>query len=176
MQSKLIIMKTLNFLVIVGLFLIQCVFSLSLNAQNMLLVRQYGKLKNAKFFVGSYIDFKYFDRAGEVRRASGIINVINEETIIINYTEEYEIEDIKTIFVSRKLLVTAEEIAIIAGGGFLALTGINNLISKENNKLTPTSLSIAGSSVALGFATIPLNKKRFHLHKKDKFMWEVLIP
>lgn len=142
----------------------------------MLLVRQYGKLKNAKFFVGSYIDFKYFDRAGEVHRASGIINVINEETIIINYTEEYEIEDIKTVFVSRKLLVTAEEIAILAGGGYLALTGINNLISKEKNKLTPTGIAISGSAVALGFATIPLNKKRFHLHKKDKFMWEVLIP
>jgi hypothetical protein len=165
-------MKTVLRIILSISIFISCVSSFS---QNVLLVRKFGSKKNALYSAGSYIKFSYFDNNGYVRKTSGNINVINEETIIINYDEEVELAKIKTVFVPRNMLVRFEEVGIIAGLGYMGLTGINNLISGTGYS-SKTGFIIAGSVAAASAAAIPFNNKKFHLDEPDKYTWEVLVP
>ena len=148
--------------------------SLSLFSQKMLLIRKYGDKHNAKYYVGSTIDFSYYDRAGDVSRVSGVINIINDETIIVNYDGEYELSKIKTVYVKRHMLSTAQTMTAIASGGYLLLTGFNNIISKNDNHLSSSEYIVAGSLIGVVVATWPFRTKRFHLENHDKYVWEVL--
>mgnify|MGYP007069865441 CR=1 FL=1 len=166
------VMKTFLRIILTVFFFLSCVSSFS---QNALLVRKFGNKKMALYYAGSNIKFTYFDNNGYVRKTSGKITVINEETIIINYDEEVELAKIKTVFVPRNMLIRVEEVGIIAGLGYVGLTELNNLISGTGYS-SKSGFIIAGSVAAASAAAIPFNYRRYHLDKPDKYTWEVLVP
>ena len=169
---KRILMKKLYLLLFTLVMML--IFSGQMVGQNVLVVRDYVHKKTVLFTPGSEIEFLCMNKYGEKERIMGTIKSIDEDIMTLMYFGEYDIDDIETIYVLRKWLRRSQEVAFLAGAGFLALTGVNNLISKNNYSVSLAGYVTSSSLIVASAITLPFSKKKFHLRDKDKFNWEVI--
>lgn len=152
------------------------IFNLGLTAftpvlcQNMIIVEKPGTIDNIKFFEGSYIHLKW-ERKTIKTKEKGIITGIFDSTLIIDGYKELVISDITAVYLERRIVKLAGNVAVISGIGFFVLDSFNRLINNEapviQNRTLKTSSIVAGA----GLITFPLHKRRFGIGKK----WRIKV-
>ncbi|MDL2227294.1 hypothetical protein LJC25_01370 [Bacteroidales bacterium OttesenSCG-928-K03] len=136
-------------------------------------MKKNGTKYNAKYFVGDEISFKYCDNDICIK-VRGKINVIEDDIIIVNYSNEYEISKITKVFVDRRVIQLLQPAVGGAGAIYLGLTGINALITQEGTEMSTADYVVPISLMAAAAAVTPLNKRKYHLDKPWKYSLTVL--
>lgn len=140
----------------------------SSNAQRVLLVEKPGKFKSYKYFVGSDIKVKTNPDGLKHR---GTIHVITDTSIVINFDDEIMLTDIESIFRTRKGLPFLSKLTRIGGGGYLLLTGVNNVITGNPTIVDQNTLIISASMIAFSYLLVP-----FHYRKiKPGDPWRISV-
>jgi hypothetical protein len=142
-------------------------------SQKMILVKKDGTKYNAKFFVGDIISFKYCDGDNCVK-IKGRINAIEDETMIVGYTSEFDYKKIAKIYIDRKAVQISQYVVGGAGAFYLGFTGINTLLTRDKVEMTTLDYVLPISAMAAAAAITPLNKRKYHLDKPHKYSLLVL--
>ena len=140
-----------------------------LAAQDIFLLEKPGTINNKKYYAGDFIKLKPHSKDTII---SGVINKINDSSIIINYNNEIYLSDIFIVYRSRWGFTTLKKIFLLTGFTYLGLSTLNGLINNDRPTVPEETLIISGSLIAAGFALIPLATKR---HKIDNKKWRVKI-
>ena len=149
-------------------------FALPAMSQKMLLVKKNGTKYNAKYFVGNTISFKYCE-GGNCAKIEGRINAIDEETMIVGFSTEYELSKISKIYVNRRAVRLSQALVGGAGVFYLGFTGINALITKGDKvEMSAADYIIPSAMITAAAAVTPLNRRTYNLDKRDKYSLLVL--
>ena len=144
-------------------------FSGFIVAQDIFLLEKPGTINNKKYYVGDIIKIKPLSKDTII---SGVINKINDSSIIVNYNNEIYLSDINIVYRSRWGFTILKNIFLISGFTYLGLSTLNGLTNNDVPIVPEETLIISGSLIVAGFALAPLATKR---HKIDNKKWRVKI-
>ena len=138
------------------------------DAQRILLVEKPGKFKNYKYFVGDDIKIKTLYN----QKHRGIIHVITDTSIVINFDNEIMLDDIKVILRRRIGLRFMSNFTRYAGAGYFVLDVVNRSINGDSPVVHQNTLIISGGLVAFSYALVPLHDRP--LKRGEKWRIKVL--
>lgn len=142
-----------------SIFLFACFVLIHASGQRVLLVEKPGTFKNFKYFEGDEIIIRTHPDGDKIE---GIIHLMTDTSIIINFDNEIMLTSIKRIlkplFWPRLLTHTTR----IAGAGYFALDAVNNAINNEVI-IDEQTVKISAGLVAFSYALIPCHYRRIRI-------------
>ena len=149
-----------------GIFLL--FLTISLVAQNVLVLEKPGNKKNFKYFLGDKIELQTKDSIN----MKGTITAIKDTVIVLDYYTEFSVSKIKQVSRTRWGVSILSKILMIGGAGLVVVEGINSAISSSGN-LNNNILYIGAGAAAAGALLIPLQKARYPI-APDKWKLKIL--
>jgi len=158
-------MKVFNHILIVLIF---CLLLPTVQAQRILLVEKQGKFKNYKYFVGDDITLRTIPSG---TKFYGVIHVITDTSIVINFDIEIMLEDIEKILRPRWGFGLLSKITRIAGAGYFVIDVVNNAITGQPALVNENTAIASASLIAFSYALVPLHNRRI----KPGSKWRIRV-
>jgi len=150
-------------------FIFILIFSYVAIGQNIFILERPGSIKNYKFRENDKIQIGLISRDTIIK---GIINEINDSSLIVNYANEILLDDIKYLYRKRWGFTLLQGIFFMTGIPYLAISTFNGIINNDSPIVHSETLIISGSLIAAGIAITPLTSRK---HKIDNKRWRVKI-
>jgi len=138
---------------------------LLVQSQNMLLLSRTGKYKNYKFYEGDQIHIKIKTDTADLQ-VRGVLNVIYDSSIIVNYDNVILTKDIITVYRPRWWARILSYSAIAGGVGYLALDVFNRAINQDDPILLQETLVTSGIIIGVGLLLIPFREHWYIVGEK----------
>lgn len=143
--------------------------TMSLNAQQYLVVQKRGTLKNFKYEVGDELSLQ--TKKGDFH-IKGTISRIGDSTLTIDNLYDIHLSNIARVFRLRSFLNGLSKIFFIRGGiAYVSIVGINGAINNDSPMIDEQTLIISAGMVATGFAIKPFIVKKMSIPEK----WELKV-
>lgn len=138
-------------------------------AQNIFILERPGTIKNHKYYQNDQIKLKTISHDTIF---SGVITMINDSSVVIDYANEIFLYDISYMYRKRWGFSLLQKLSLIAGASYLLISTTNGLINNDSPVVPKETLIISASLLAGGVALIPLTTRRYRI---DNEKWRIKI-
>jgi hypothetical protein len=146
-------------LIRVSVYLFICLIAIHVAGQRVLLVEKPGSFKNFKYFEGEDIILRTYPDGD---RIEGTIHLMTDSSIIVNYDNEIQLENIERIIRPLFWIRLLSKSTRIAGAGYFVLDAVNNTINNETI-IDEQTVKISAGLVAFSYALVPFQYRRIKI-------------
>lgn len=132
-------------------------------SQKILVAENKYSLKNFKYYCGDEIIYKT-DNADK-RMVDEILDM-TDSSLFLGSGGEVMLDDISGIYKENWLIKTIRGLTLLGGVAYFGLDSFNRLINNDSPVILAETVVISGSLIAVSFALIPLNYRKYNTLKK----------
>lgn len=96
---------------------------------------------------------------------------MSDSSLILTASGEVLLADISGIYKENWLIKTIRGLTLLGGAAYFGIDSFNRLINNDSPVILVETVIISGSMIAVSFALIPLNYRKYNTQKK----WDLRV-
>jgi len=137
-------------------------------SQKVMVVENPRSPRNFKYYCGDEI--MYRTNKSESRITDEIMDM-SDSSLILTASGEVLLADISGIYKENWLIKTIRGLTLLGGAAYFGIDSFNRLINNDSPVILVETVIISGSMIAVSFALIPLNYRKYNTQKK----WDLRV-